>query len=176
LTGEIGGSPDQPNHAAGLQGTEGAYRLQGTLSTPDLQVDAKSSKIEFQGESFGDLQLKGHLIGETVSYNVRAVFRRNLYHAIGTLTLGDHPVLESTLLLDGVKIRPFLRQFHFPFAQEIQGTVKGEVIVVYPFDQPEKLEVDARIQEFRPAVPPPAAPEHPDDLREGGRPAVVWTG
>ena len=134
---------------AGLQGTfEGTYRLQGTLARPDLQVDARSSKIAFQGESFGDLQLKGRLIGETVSYNLRAVFRRNLYHALGTLTLGEHPVLESTLLLDGVKIRPFLRQFHFPLAREIQGTVKGEIIVVYPFDQPEKLEVDARLQEF----------------------------
>lgn len=135
--------------AAGLQGAfEGTFRLQGTLAKPDLQVEAKSSKVSFQGESFGDLQLKGRLIGETVSYNIRAVFRRNLYHSLGTLTLGEHPVLESTLLLDGVKIRPFLRQFHFPLAQEIQGTVKGEVIVVYPFDQPEKLEVDARLQEF----------------------------
>jgi hypothetical protein len=134
---------------AGLEGIlSGTLQVQGTLDNPDLLVDLSSSRLVFQGEPFGDLQMKGRLQEQSLAFNLRTVYRRNLYHTLGTLSLGDQPKLETTLLLDGVRIRPFLRQFKSPLYRQLEGSLTGEIIVTYPFEHPEKMEVDARIQKM----------------------------
>lgn len=126
----------------------GEIDLSGQLKNPAVAADLRSEKIVFYDEPFGNLRLLGRLEDGTINYSLRTEYRNNLYNAMGSLTLGPNPTLQSTLFLNNLQVQPFLKQFRVPAADEIRGALSGEMVFTYPLKNPEGLEVSGRFTDL----------------------------
>ena len=135
---------------AGLNGAvRGSATFSGPLLDPTIEMEFRSDKLLFYGEPFGDLWVNGHRENARLTFTTRTAYNQNLYNAYGSLDWSAGPVLEATLLLANIQVQPFLRQFKVPLAEEIRGVVSGAVFCTYPFGAPERLELNARLDQTR---------------------------
>jgi len=133
----------------GFSGTlAGKFGIKGSLKSPEITVDVGSPTLMFQGEPFGDLRFLGRLEGKEAVFSFRTEYRENYYNAFGTMLFGENPVLESSAFLDKVQIQPFLRQFGLPLADDIRGSMTGQMHLTYPVNSPENMQVSARFSEI----------------------------
>lgn len=127
---------------------KGDYLVRGTLQHPEIAADLRASQVTFQGEPVGDLRFLGRMEAPNIMYSMQLNYQENVYNALGSIRLGDNPVIESTVFLSKMRIKPILKQLKNPFADEINGTVTGDLFLSYPLNDPSRIEASARLSEI----------------------------